>query len=84
MSSDKESKQPSKNDTDERRLKQSYEEFLNVIKTHQTEEIKVPEKDKFSSGLLNPFKELFSNAISLSNLNKLKHVKCLESLQIST
>ena len=84
MSRDKESKQPSKNDTDERRLKQSYEEFLNVIKTHQTEEIKVPEKDKFSSGLLNPFKELFSNAISLSNLNKLKHVKCLESLQIST
>jgi len=33
---------------------------------------------------MNPLKELFSNAISLSNLNKLKHVKCIESLQIST
>ncbi len=65
-------------------MKQSYEEFLNVIKTHQTEEIKVPEKDKLSQGLLNPFKELFNNAISLSALNKLKHLRCLDSLQIST
>lgn len=77
------SDQASKPDPEEQRLKKNYEEFLEVVKTNQTIEMKSPEKDR-NQNMTNPLKDFFSNAISLSGLKKLKHIKCLESLQYST
>jgi hypothetical protein len=71
----------------EQKLKQNYEDFMSVIKTHQAENapIQVPDKEQTKSQQsLSILKELFSGAISQSNLKKLKHIKCLESIQFAS
>jgi hypothetical protein len=62
------------------KLKKSYEELMKIIQAHEGDEIKVPEKEKITqaSQILN---ELFLNPISKSSLNRLKKVKCLDSIK---
>lgn len=73
------------NEQDEK-LKQNYEDFMEVIKSQQaqTSSIQVPDKDQSKSAQsMSILKDLFNGAISTSNLNKLNHVKCIESIQFS-
>jgi protein TIF31 len=53
---------------------------MKIIQAHEGDEIKVPEKEKINqaSQILN---ELFRNPISKSSLNRLKKVKCLDSIK---
>jgi hypothetical protein len=54
--------------------------LLKIIQSHEGDQIKVPEKEKINSTsqILN---ELFRNPVSKSSLNRLKKVKCLESVK---
>lgn len=71
----------SKPNEQEERLKKSYEEFMSVVKATQTG-APVPPLPKIAQ--LNLQKELFSSGISQSSLKKLKHVKCIESIEFSS
>lgn len=81
------SEQERKPSEQDERLKQNYEDFMQVIKSHQgeTSSLQTPNIEMSKSQqAMSIFKELFSGAISLSPLKKLKHTRCVESIQFST
>ena len=64
------------------KVKKAYEDLLSVIKSHENDTVKEVEKEKPTQAI-SIFKEIFRNPISTSSLNKLKHVKCLESFNFA-
>jgi len=82
-SAEESKEKPSQYEPDEK-LKQNYESFMQVIKSQQSKNVPIQTpSDSKAQQALHIFKELFSGAISQSNLKKLKHVKCVESIQFS-
>jgi protein TIF31 len=63
----------------EEKLKKSYEDFMAIIEKESKKEIILPQSAAGASVL----KELFRNPIE-KEMNKVKHVKCVESIQFST
>ena len=68
-------------------MKKSYEEFFEVIKSHQGDEI-VPltKKDERTTAekILSNASDLLKGSVYKSDLNRLKHVKCIESIEFSS
>jgi len=60
-------------------MKKNYEDFLKIIEQEQKKEIPLP-KTKNGSTLL---KDLFKSSMD-SQINKIKHVKCVDSIQYSS
>jgi hypothetical protein len=61
----------------EEKLKKNYEDFMAIIEKESKREIPLPEKN--GNHLL---KDLFKNPIE-KEMNKVNHVKCIESIQYS-
>jgi protein TIF31 len=64
----------------EDRLKQSYEEFMSVVKSTQSG-VPIPPQPKVYQP--EALRDLFSSAISLGPLKKLNHLKCIESIEFN-
>lgn len=72
-------------DQDER-LKKNYEEFNEVIKAHQTDEIKTltrKEERTTTQKVCSNVGDLLTGTVLKSDLNRLKHLKCVESIEFS-
>ena len=70
----------------DKRVKQYYEDYYEVVKAHQDDDVKTLLKvddTNVAVRAMTPLRELFNDPISRSDLNKLKHVKCVESIEYS-
>jgi len=68
------------------KLKKSYEDFYEVIRAHHGEEVLTltsSEKQTAEQKVASDVVKLLSGSIFESDLNKLKHVQCVESIEFS-
>ena len=70
----------------EEKMKKSYEEFYEVIRAHQGEQVQTltpKDAQKPEQKVVSSVGELLAGSIFKSQLNKLKHLQCIESIEFS-
>ena len=71
----------------DKRVKKNYEDFYSVMMAHKNDKVRTLLKNDettVAQRAMTPLREIFNQPISQSDLNKLKHVKCVESIEYST
>jgi hypothetical protein len=86
---DKETKEEEKKvelSEQDKRIKKNYEDYYSVVESHAKDEFRTLIKNDETTvplRAMTPLRELFNEPISQSDLNKLKHIKCVESIEYS-
>ena len=68
------------------KMKKSYEEFHDVIRAHSNDEIVLlqsKEQKTAEQKVVSSVEQLLTGSMLRSDLNKLKHIKCIESIEFS-
>ena len=68
-------------------MQKNYTEFMEVIKSHQGDEVTpLTKKEERTNAekILSNVTDLVSGSIYKSDLNKLKHMQCIESIEFSS